>query len=108
MTLDINAVEVDPAHSYNIVGVLNRGRGLLYRKPMAGSETAYKTLNRIGPNQVVYSRLKAFEGAITVAPAGLHEVYASQEFPTFTCGPALLPRYFRLLTTTKHLWDTLQ
>jgi type I restriction enzyme S subunit len=108
MTLDVNTVEVDPAQAYDIVGVLNRGRGLLYRESMAGSKTAYKTLNRIGPNQVVYSRLKAFEGAITVAPADLHEVYASQEFPTFTCGPSLLPDYFRLLTTTKRLWDTLQ
>ena len=108
MTLDVNTVEVDLAQTYNIVGVLNRGRGLLYREPMAGSETAYKTLNRIGPNQVVYSRLKAFEGAITVAPGDLHEVYASQEFPTFSCGPSLLPGYFYLLTTTKRLWDTLQ
>ncbi|SDN05083.1 restriction endonuclease subunit S [Allokutzneria albata] len=108
IALDVNAVEVDPTRAYNIVGVLNRGRGLLYREPMAGSETAYKALNRIGPNQIVYSRLKAFEGAITVAPVDLHEVYASQEFPTFTCGASLLPGYFRLLTTTKHLWDTLQ
>jgi type I restriction enzyme S subunit len=108
MTLDINTVKVDPAQAYDIVGVLNRGRGLLYRDPIAGSKTAYPRLNRIGPNQVVYSRLKAFEGAITVAPANLHEVYASQEFPTFTCGPSLLPDYFRLLTTTKRLWDTLQ
>lgn len=108
MTLDVNTVEVDPAQTYDIVGVLNRGRGLLYREPMAGAKTAYKTLNRIGSNQVVYSRLKAFEGAITVAPTDLHEAYASQEFPTFTCGPSLLPRYFRLLTTTKRLWDMLQ
>ncbi|PWK84574.1 type I restriction enzyme S subunit [Lentzea atacamensis] len=108
MTLDVNAVEVDPARTYDIVGMLNRGRGLLHRGMMAGSETAYKTLNRIGSNQVVYSRLKAFEGAITVAPADLDEVYASQEFPTFTCGPSLLPGYFRLLTTTKRLWDRLQ
>ncbi len=50
MTLDVNAVEVDPAQAYDIVGVLNRGRGLLYREPMAGFKTAYKTLNRIGPN----------------------------------------------------------
>ncbi|WP_370334186.1 restriction endonuclease subunit S [Amycolatopsis sp. CFH S0078] len=108
MTLDVNTVEVDPAQTYDIVGVLNRGRGLLYREPMAGSATAYKTLNRVGQSQIVYSRLKAFEGAITVAPADLHEVYASQEFPTFTCGPSLLPDYFRILTTTKSLWSTLQ
>ena len=66
--LDVDAVPVDRSTSYEIVGVLNRGRGLLYRDPILGAETSYKTLNRIGPGQIVYSRLKAFEGAITVAP----------------------------------------
>lgn len=108
LSLDVSVVKVDPLKAYNIVGVLNRGRGLLYRGSMPGSETSYKALNLIGPDQVVYSRLKAFEGAITVTPPGLGEVYASQEFPTFTCGPLLLPSYFRLFTTTKGLWDDLQ
>ena len=108
MALDIDAVEVEPDTSYEIVGVLNRGRGLLYRGPITGTETAYKTLNRIAPGQVVYSRLKAFEGAITVAHASIGDAYASQEFPTFTCGAQLIPRYFALLTTTPQLWDVLQ
>jgi type I restriction enzyme S subunit len=108
MALDIDAVEVEPATSYEIVGVLNRGRGLLYRGPINGTETSYKTLNRIAPGQVVYSRLKAFEGAITVTPASLGNAYASQEFPTFTCGERLIPDYFALLTTTPRLWDFMQ
>jgi type I restriction enzyme S subunit len=108
VAFDIDAVQVEPDASYEIVGVLNRGRGLLYRGPMNGSETSYKTLNRIGPRQIVYSRLKAFEGAITVAPSSLRDVYASQEFPTFTCGKRLLPRYFALMTTAPYLWDVLQ
>lgn len=108
MALDISAVDVEPDASYAIVGVLNRGRGLLYRDPISGTGTSYKTLNRIAPGQVVYSRLKAFEGAITVAPTALGSVYASQEFPTFTCGERLLPGYFALLTTMPRLWDTLQ
>ena len=99
---------VEPDTSYEIVGVLNRGRGLLYRDPITGTETSYKTLNRIAPGQVVYSKLKAFEGAITVAPASLGAAYASQEFPTFTCGEQLLPGFFALLTTTPQLWDVLQ
>ncbi|WP_409239059.1 restriction endonuclease subunit S [Streptomyces sp. PA5.6] len=108
IALDVDAVPVTATAAYGIVGVLNRGRGLLFRHPIAGDETSYKTLNRIRPNQIVYSRLKAFEGAITVAPNDLGEVYASQEFPTFTCGERMLPEYFRLLTTTKRLWDQLQ
>lgn len=108
MSLNVTAVPVDSNRRYDIVGVLNRGRGLLFREAIMGSETAYKTLNRIGPDQIVYSRLKAFEGAITVTPGELHEVFASQEFPTFTCGHSLLPAYFRLLTTTESLWSALQ
>lgn len=108
MVLDIDAVDVQPDASYEIVGVLNRGRGLLYRDPIRGTGTAYKTLNRIAAGQVVYSRLKAFEGSITVAPATLGNAYASQEFPTFTCGERLLSEYFALLTTMPRLWDMLQ
>ncbi|WP_406377843.1 restriction endonuclease subunit S [[Kitasatospora] papulosa] len=108
IALDIEAVPVTATASYGIVGVLNRGRGLLFREPIAGDGTSYKTLNRIRPNQIVYSRLKAFEGAITVAPNDLGEAYASQEFPTFTCGERMLPEYFRLLTTTTRLWKQLQ
>ncbi|NIK54624.1 restriction endonuclease subunit S [Kribbella shirazensis] len=106
--LDIDAVPVSAGTSYDIFGVLNRGRGLLRREAVLGSEISYKTLNRLRPNQIVYSRLKAFEGAITVAPHGLGEIFASQEFPTFTCGERLLPEYFALVTTTKRLWAQLQ
>ncbi|MEU5599568.1 hypothetical protein [Streptomyces sp. NPDC020298] len=108
IALDVDAVPVTATATYDIVGVLNRGRGLLFREPIAGDETSYKTLNCIRPNQIVYSRLKAFEGAITVAPNDLGEAYASQEFPTFTCGERMLPEFFRLLTTTKRLWEQLQ
>ena len=108
MHLDIHTEVVDPEATYPIVGVLNRGRGLLRREAIAGSQTKYVTLNRVRPGQVVYSRLKAFEGAITVATDLLSHNYASQEFPTFTCGPDLLPRYFRLVTTLESFWDDLR
>lgn len=105
---DVEVVLVDEDASYPIVGVLNRGRGLLHREMLSGRETSYKTLNLIRPRQVVYSRLKAFEGAITVVPSDLQTAYASQEFPTFTCGPDLSPEFFRLVTTTPRLWGELQ
>lgn len=108
MSLDVESVAVAESSSYNIVGVLNRGRGLLFREAIVGVETAYKTLNRIRPGQVVYSRLKAFEGAITVAPEHLDEAYASPEFPTFTCSERMLPEFFRLLSTTSQMWEQLQ
>lgn len=105
---NVESVEVDPERTYPTVGVLNRGRGLLYRDPVGGSTTSYKTLNRIGPGVLVYSRLKAFEGAITVTPHDLPEAFASQEFPTFAFASDADPDFFRILTTMQHLWDALQ
>lgn len=108
VALDVSSVEVKTSETYKIVGVLNRGRGLLYRDPIQGTQTTYKKLNRIRPGQVVYSRLKAFEGAITVVPTDAPPAFASPEFPTFTCGPRLLPEYFSLVTSTPALWTSLQ
>lgn len=108
LTPIVEVVDVDPDQTYPTVGVLNRGRGLLYRDPVAGSSTAYKKLNRIGPSVLVYSRLKAFEGAITVTPDDLPESFASQEFPTFAFASDANPDFFRILTTTQTMWDALQ
>lgn len=108
LALDVETVDVIETGEYPIVGVLNRGRGLLYRDPIRGADTAYKTLNVLRAKRVVYSRLKAFEGAITVTPNDMQVRYASAEFPTFRCGPGLLPEYFALVTTTPSLWDRLQ
>lgn len=103
-----DVVAVDLARHYPIVGVLNRGRGLLYRDPVPGGATAYRVLNRIGAGVLIYSRLKAFEGAITVTPDSLPESFASQEFPTFSFLPSAHPEFFRILTTTQRMWDALQ
>lgn len=108
LTPNVESVDVDPEQTYPTVGVLNRGRGLLYRDPVAGSATSYKKLNRIGSGVLVYSRLKAFEGAITVTPDDLSESFASQEFPTFAFAPGADPDFFRILTTTQRMWDALQ
>ncbi|MFJ7275407.1 hypothetical protein [Kitasatospora sp. NPDC098663] len=108
LTLNVETVDVDPEQTYPTVGVLNRGRGLLYRDPVAGSSTSYKKLNRIGPRALVYSRLKAFEGAITVTPDDLPESFASQEFPTFAFSSDADPDFFRILATTQRMWNALQ
>jgi restriction endonuclease S subunit len=107
LELDAGKVTVEPDTEYPIAGVLNRGRGLLLREAILGAETSYSTLHVIRPGQVIYSKLKAFEGAITVSPADLDERYASGEFPTFDCSESLLPEYFRLITLRPEFWAKL-
>ena len=100
-------VPVEPGESYPIVGVLGFGRGLLHRDPVVSSSTSYKYLHRIKPGYLVYSKLKAFEGAITVAPANIGPVYASPEFPTFSCTSATTPAFVHLLTQQPQLWESM-
>lgn len=84
LELDIEEIAVDPERSYRLMGVYGHGRGAIDRGPMLGSSTAYTTMNRVAGGQVVFSRLKAFEGAVTVVPSQLDGAVVSKEFPSFT------------------------
>lgn len=105
LDLDVRQVPVTADGVYPIVGILNRGRGLLVREAVTAKTTKYLKLNRVRPGQVVYSKLKAFEGAITVVPDTMTESYASPEFPTFTCKDGVLPGYLALLTSRREVWE---
>ena len=105
--LDVRKAQVVEGKLYPIVGVLAYGRGLLYRDPVSLGSTSYREMNLIRPEQMVYSKLKAFEGAITVAPEGLTESYASGEFPTFTATDRVQPAFLRLMTQRPGLWKAM-
>lgn len=107
MTEDSDFVSVDAEQQYPLVGVLNRGRGVLLREPIRGSETSYGSLNRVHSGQIIYSKLKAFEGSITVVPQQADGRFASQEFPTFSVMDDLDGEFFRLLTTLPEFWGML-
>lgn len=107
LRLDIEKVRIEPDKQYPIVGVLGFGRGLLYREPLTIEKTKYRELNLVKPNQLVFSKLKAFEGAATVTPPTLELSFASQEFPTFSTSSNLSPAYLRLLTELPEFWTLL-
>lgn len=75
--------DVDQEATYCIAGVYGFGRGLLLRDAIAGHETKYRTLTRLAAGDVVYSKVKAFEGAVAVVPDHGTGRYVSPEFPVF-------------------------
>lgn len=106
--LTLRPVEVEPTEKYPITGVLSFGRGLFRRPTIAGSETKYSKLFKIHENDLVLSRLKAFEGAIAVASKEVDGTYASQEFPTFSVNKNVcVPEYIRALCMWPELWSRL-
>lgn len=78
-----DSVTVNASETYPIAGVLAHGRGLLTRPAITGAETSYPRLRRIRSGQVIFSRLKAFEGALAVVDHEHDGMYVSHEFPTF-------------------------
>lgn len=86
---------LDPDGDYPIAGVLGFGRGLLFRATIKGSETKYMSFARLSAGDVVYSKVKAFEGAVTVVPPEGEGRYVSPEFPVFALDEAVDPAFLR-------------
>lgn len=77
------SVNVEPGSSYPNAGVLNRGRGLFAKPPLAGGATAATKLYRLSAGNVVYSKLFAWEGSVALVSDEFDGSYVSSEFPIF-------------------------
>ncbi|WP_160161145.1 restriction endonuclease subunit S [Actinomadura sp. K4S16] len=95
--------------SYPIAGVYGFGRGLFKRGPIQGRETSYKKLNRLTEGRLVMSRLKAFEGAISLISAEFDGWYLSPEFPTFAIDDTRADsRYLANICAWPEFWERLR
>jgi len=90
-------VELEPATTYRRIGVFGHGRGVIDRGTFLGADTKYKSMYRVRANQVVMSRLKAFEGAVAVVPASHDGALVSKEFPTFDLAKGVDARFVRAI-----------
>ncbi|MXW76780.1 MAG: hypothetical protein F4Z58_12235 [Acidimicrobiaceae bacterium] len=100
-------VEVDAAAQYRIAGVLGFGRGVFERGQITGADTKYARLFRLHQGTLVYSKLKAFEGAIAVVGKAGAGAFVSQEFPTFRTTPDLDSGYLAHVCRWPLFWETL-
>ncbi len=98
---------VQPEAAYPIAGVYGFGRGILTRPPIRGTDTTYKTLTRLREGDVVYSKLKAFEGAITVTGPDAEGHFVSPEFPVFSISADVNPRYLDHMLKTSAFLESL-
>ncbi|MCK2237405.1 MULTISPECIES: restriction endonuclease subunit S [unclassified Crossiella] len=104
MRLDIQRTPMMPATTYRLAGVLNAGKGLISKGELDGGDTEYAAMNVLRVNQVVMRKLTAWEGPITVVSAEFDRFVVSNEFPTFTLGPELVPDWMRHVCRSPRLW----
>ncbi|MGH3873347.1 MAG: restriction endonuclease subunit S [Pseudonocardiaceae bacterium] len=105
--LDIDEVSVSPNFTYEIAGVYSFGRGLFSRGPIQGTQTSYTKLNRLRNSSIVLSRLKAFEGAISLVNKEFDGSFLSSEFPTFSASVDTDGRYIGFLCQWPEFWKSL-
>lgn len=84
---DLDEVPVVPTEVYRAMGVFGHGRGAIDRGAFQGADTSYRSMLRVKRGQVVFSRLKAFEGAVTMIPRHLDGALVSKEFPVLSVLP---------------------
>ncbi|MET7761704.1 restriction endonuclease subunit S [Streptomyces sp. NPDC005393] len=104
MRLEIQRTPMKPATTYRLAGVLNAGQGIVAKGELDGGETEYAAMNVLRVDQVVMRKLTAWEGPITVVPAEFDGFVVSNEFPTFTLGPELMPDWMRHVCRSPRLW----
>jgi type I restriction enzyme S subunit len=109
LTLDEDMVPIRPTGEYPQVGVKSFGVGLFAKSAISGTETTYRTFNRLYEGAVVLSQVKGWEGAVDVCGRELAGWFVSPEYRTFRCIPGEgLPGYLAALVRTKWFWGRLQ
>ncbi|MEU9590856.1 restriction endonuclease subunit S [Streptomyces sp. NPDC048193] len=104
MRLDIQRTPMKPGTTYHLAGVLNAGKGVITKGELDGGDTEYVAMNVLRADQVVMRKLTAWEGPITVVPDEFDGFVVSNEFPTFTLGPDLMPDWMRHVCGSPRLW----
>ncbi len=81
-----------------------REGGVIDKGELDGGNTEYAAMNVLRADQVVMRKLTAWEGPIAVVPAEFDGFVVSNEFPTFTLGPELMPDWMRHVCGSPRLW----
>ncbi len=78
-------VPIEPEATYPELGVRSFGRGLFVKPDLTGAELTWQSLFRIEAGDLVFSNIKAWEGAFAVAEAEHHGKHGSHRY--LTCVP---------------------
>ncbi len=105
LTQSKESAAVEPESDYRVLGVLRSGQGFIDHGAIKGSETTYPRLFQVRPDQLVYRKLTAWEGPISVSTEAEDGGWVSPEFPVFDIDPdVLLPDLLRHMCRWPGLW----
>lgn len=101
LVLDEDRVTLIPDISYPQIGIRGFGGGLFRKGGVTATDTTYRHFNQLHAGQFVVSQVKGWEGAVAVCDDVHAGLFASPEYRTFRCDPAVLrSAYFGYLCRT--------
>lgn len=77
-------VTLVPGEEYKPAGLTNQAKGIISYPPIDSSMTKYETLFQIHTDDLLYSKLKVWEGSLAIVLPEHHGRVVSSEFPMFT------------------------
>ena len=102
-------VEIEPDKSYPELGVRSFGRGTFHKPPLQGSQLTWQKLFRVEEGDLVFSNIKAWEGAFAVAGPTDHGCVGSHRY--LTCIPmagTMAPHFLWYYLQTREGLDKVQ
>ncbi len=78
-------VEIDPSQQYPELGARSFGRGIFHKPTLNGTDLTWQSLFRVEAGDLVFSNIKAWEGAFAVASPEDHGRFGSHRY--LTCVP---------------------
>lgn len=78
-------VEIDPSQQYPELGARSFGRGIFHKPTLNGADLTWQSLFRVEAGDLVFSNIKAWEGAFAVAGPEDHGRFGSHRY--LTCVP---------------------
>lgn len=102
-------VEIEPDKSYPELGVRSFGRGTFHKPPLQGSQLTWQKLFRVEEGDLVFSNIKAWEGAFAVAGRTDHGRVGSHRY--LTCVPIagkMIPHFLWHYLQTRQGLDKVQ
>lgn len=98
--------EINIEGSYPELGIRSFGKGTFHKPPLAGGEVGSKRLYRIEPNDLLFSNVFAWEGAIAVAQKEDAGRFGSHRFITCVAKEGVVtPSFLRYYFLTKEGLD---
>lgn len=91
---------------YRIIGLERSGEGFIDRGEVRGADIGYARLTAVGSDQLVYRKLTAWEGPISVSDGNVAGTWVSGEFPVFDVNAdLLLPDLLRHICRWPGFWE---